>query len=249
MHKNPKRYSNLKFFVKLLLMNTKLVIVRHGQSQWNLENRFTGWTDVPLTDQGRKEAQKAGEKIKELNITFLKAYTSVLTRAIHTLWEILNITNLNWLPVIKDYRLNEKNYGALTGLNKKEILKKYGEHQVFKWRRSFDILPPQLEMDDDRHPIYDSRYKDMLSATDLPTGESLKITLKRFIPLWKNEIALKLKDGKNLLIVAHGNSLRALILNLESLSPKDITQVEIKTGIPICYTLDKNLKILKKQIL
>ncbi len=249
MHKNLKRYSNLKFFVKPLLMSTNLVIVRHGQSQWNLEGRFTGWTDVPLTGQGREEAKKAGEKIKKLKIPFSQAYTSVLTRSIHTLWEILNTNNLNWLPVIKDYRLNERNYGALTGLNKNEVSKKHGAHQVFQWRRSFDVLPPQLEMDDIRHPIHDDRYKDMLSATDLPAGESLKTTLKRFIPLWENEIALRLKDGKNLLIVAHGNSLRALMLNLESISPKDIQEIEINTAVPICYTLDENLKVLEKQIL
>lgn len=230
-------------------METKLVIIRHGQSQWNLENRFTGWHDVPLTEQGRKEAKEAGQKIKTLNIDFAEAYTSVLTRAIHTLWEVLAESDLNWLPVTKDYRLNERHYGALTGLNKKETAEKYGADQVFKWRRGFDTLPPQLEMDDERHPIFDKRYANMLPASDLPAGESLKVTLDRFMPLWENEISAKLKENKNLIIAAHGNSLRALMLNLEGISPEDITQVEISTGVPICYTLDKDLNVLDKKIL
>lgn len=230
-------------------MESKLVIVRHGQSQWNLENRFTGWYDVPLTDQGRKEAFEAGQKIKALNIDFSEAYTSVLTRAIHSLWEILSASNLNWLPVTKSYRLNERHYGALTGLNKKETAEKYGADQVFKWRRGFDTLPPQLEMDDERHPIHDIRYKSMLPASDLPAGESLEITLERFKPLWEKEIKLKLKEGKNILISAHGNSLRALILYLEGLSPEQITQVEINTAEPIYYTLDEDLKVLNKEVL
>lgn len=228
---------------------TKLVIIRHGQSQWNLENRFTGWADVPLTDLGRQEAMAAGIKIKDLKIDFSEAYCSVLTRAIHTLWEVLSASNLNWLPITKDYRLNERHYGALTGLNKKETAEKYGADQVLKWRRGFDTLPPQLEMDDDRHPIFDVRYKDMLPANELPAGESLKITLERFMPLWTNEIVPKLQDGKNILITAHGNSLRALMLNLEGISPEDITKVEISTGVPICYTLDENLKVIDKQVL
>lgn len=230
-------------------MNTKLVIVRHGQSQWNLENRFTGWSDVPLTAQGRKEAEEAGKKIQDLGVEFTEAYTSVLTRAVHTLWGILEETNLNWLPVTKDYRLNERHYGALTGLNKKETADKYGADQVFKWRRGFDSLPPQLEIDDERHPIFDPRYKNMLATSKLPAGESLKITLERFLPLWKNKITKKLKAGENLLIVAHGNSLRALMLNLEGVSPEDIAKVEISTGVPICYTLDADLKVLSKEVL
>jgi len=229
--------------------DVKLVIVRHGQSQWNLENRFTGWADVPLTDQGREEARKAGRQIKALNIKFSKAYSSVLTRSIHTLWEILKENNLNWLPVIKDYRLNERHYGALTGLNKKETAEEYGKEQVHNWRRGFDTIPPLLEMDDERHPIFDRRYQDMIPASELPAGESLKITLERFMPLWKESIQTELKAGKNILVVAHGNSLRALILDLEGLSPEEITTVEIKTGVPICYSLDKNMKIIKKEVL
>lgn len=231
------------------MKTTKLVIVRHGQSQWNLENRFTGWFDVPLTDLGRTEATDAGVKIKALNIEFDEAYCSVLKRSIHTLWGLLTSANLDWLPVTKDYRLNERHYGALTGLNKKETADKYGADQVHQWRRGFDTIPPQLEMDDERHPIFEAKYKNMLPATELPSGESLKITLERFMPLWNEEISKKLKDGKNLLVVAHGNSLRALMLNLEGISPEDITGVEISTGVPICYTLDYDLKVISKEVL
>lgn len=230
-------------------METKLVIVRHGQSQWNLENRFTGWADVPLTEKGLKEAHEAGGLIQDLKIDFNKAYTSVLTRAIHTLWEILKVNNKNWLPTVKDYRLNERHYGALTGLNKKETAEKYGDEQVFKWRRGFDTLPPQLDMTDERHPLFDPRYKHMLPASKLPSGESLKVTLERFLPLWKNEIQSDLKKGQNILIAAHGNSLRALMLELEGISPEKITQVEIATGVPICYTLNKDLEVLEKKVL
>jgi len=229
--------------------HVKLVIVRHGQSQWNLENRFTGWADVPLTAQGFEEAKNAGQKIKKLNADFTKAYCSVLTRSVHTLWEILKENNLNWLPVIKDYRLNERHYGALTGLNKKETAEEYGADQVHKWRRGFDTIPPLLEMDDERHPIFDRRYQDMLPASDLPAGESLKITLERFMPLWKDTIQADLKKGEDRLIVAHGNSLRALILDLEGLSPEDITSVEISTGVPICYTLDLDMNVIAKEVL
>ena len=229
--------------------NVRLVIVRHGQSLWNKENRFTGWADVPLTEQGFEEAKDAGRKIKALNIDFTKAYCSVLTRSIHTLWEILKETDLNWLPVVKDYRLNERHYGALTGLNKKETSDEYGKDQVHKWRRGFDTVPPLLEMDDERHPIFDRRYQDMLPASELPAGESLKITLERFMPLWKETIQAELKEGKDLLVVAHGNSLRALMLDLEGLSPEDITSVEISTGVPICYTLDSDMKVIHKEVL
>jgi len=229
--------------------NVRLVIVRHGQSLWNKENRFTGWADVPLTDQGREEARDAGRKIKALGIDFTKAYCSVLTRSIHTLWEILKESNLNWLPIVKDYRLNERHYGALTGLNKKETADEYGAEQVHKWRRGFDTVPPLLEMDDERHPIFDRRYQDMLPASELPAGESLKITLERFMPLWKDTIQKELKEGKDTLVVAHGNSLRALILDLEGISPEDITTVEISTGVPICYTLDQDMKVVSKEIL
>lgn len=227
----------------------KLVIVRHGQSLWNLENRFTGWKDVPLTEQGILEAKRAGKLITDLNINFHEAHTSVLTRAIHTLWEILKEHELSWLPTYKSWRLNERHYGALTGLNKKETALKYGADQVFEWRRSFTTLPPQLDMDDERHPLHDKRYKDMLPADQLPSGESLETTLKRFLPYWEEVIKLKLLEGKNLLVAAHGNSLRALMLNLEGISEEDITKVEISTGVPIVYTLDKKLKVLNKEVL
>lgn len=227
----------------------KLVIVRHGQSQWNLENRFTGWADVPLTDKGRKEAQLAGKAIKELQIDFDIAFTSVLTRAIHTLWEVLKVNELNWLPTIKNYRLNERHYGALTGLNKKETAEKYGADQVFQWRRGYATLPPQLDMSDERHPLFDMRYKSMLPPTELPAGESLELTLKRFLPLWEEGIKKELLNGKNVLVAAHGNSLRALMLELESIPPEEITKVEIATGVPIVYTLDKELQIIDKKIL
>lgn len=229
--------------------HANLIIVRHGQSQWNLENRFTGWADVPLTEKGINEAMEAGKAIKETQLIFDLAYTSVLTRAIHTLWEILKVNNLNWLPTIKDYRLNERHYGALTGLNKKETAEKYGKEQVHEWRRSFETLPPQLDMSDERHPIFDKRYKNMLPASDLPAGESLEITLNRFLPLWDKEILPKLKNQKNILISAHGNSLRALMLKLEGISPEKITEVEIDTGVPIWYTLDKEAKIIEKKVL
>ncbi len=235
------------------MKQVKLVIIRHGQSQWNKENRFTGWADVPLTDQGREEARKAGQVIKDLNIEFYEAHTSVLMRSIHTLWEILKVSEMSWLQTYKSWRLNERHYGGLTGLNKKETAEKYGADQVFEWRRSFSTKPPQLEMDDERHPIHDKRYVNMLPANQLPSGESLETTLERFMPYWEEVIKARLLEGKNLLVAAHGNSLRALMLNLEGLSETEITKVEISTGVPIVYTLeidtDKSIKILQKEIL
>jgi len=231
-------------------MKTNLVIVRHGQSLWNLENKFTGWANPPLTDLGVTEAKNAGEKIKALNLDFDKAYTSYLKRAIHTLWYALKEMDMEWLETIKDYRLNERHYGALTGLNKKETAEKYGDEQVFTWRRSFDTPPPQLELDDPRHPIHEKKYKNILEKDELPRGESLKMTLERFMPLWENTISKELKDGKNLLITAHGNSLRALMLKLEGISETDITKVEISTGVPIHYVLEtKDLKVVSKDLL
>ena len=236
--------------MKKKLMKTNLVIVRHGQSLWNLENRFTGWANSPLTELGEKEAKEAGKKIKTLNINFDKAYTSYLKRAVHTLWFILKEIDMDWLTVEKDYRLNERHYGGLTGLNKKETADKYGKDQVFIWRRSFDTPPPLLEPDDSRHSKYDKRYADLLTEDELPKGESLKMCLERFMPLWENRISKDLMAGKNLLIAAHGNSLRALMLKLEGISTKDITQVEIATGVPIHYELDLDtLKVLSKKSL
>jgi 2,3-bisphosphoglycerate-dependent phosphoglycerate mutase len=231
-------------------MKVNLVIVRHGQSQWNLENKFTGWADPPLTEQGEKEAINAGKKINDLDVNFKMAYTSYLRRSIHTLWFILKEMNLEWLAVEKDYRLNERHYGALTGLNKKETADKYGKDQVFTWRRSFDTPPPQLELDDPRHPKFDKRYKGLISEENLPAGESLKNCLERFMPLWEDKISKDLMKGHDLLIAAHGNSLRALMLKLEGISSEDITQVEIDTGVPIHYELDsENLKVISKACL
>ena len=228
-------------------MKVNLVIVRHGQSQWNLENKFTGWANPPLTPLGIEEAIKAGEKIQSLGINFNKSYTSYLKRAIHTLWYILKEMDMDWLEVEKDYRLNERHYGGLTGLNKKETADKYGADQVFTWRRSFDTPPPQLELDDPRHPKHDKRYNGLLTEEQLPKGESLKNTLERFMPLWENKISKELMDGKDLLIAAHGNSLRALMLKLEGISAEDITKVEIATGVPIHYELNtENLEVLSK---
>lgn len=231
------------------MKTTHLVLLRHGQSQWNLENRFTGWADPNLTELGYKEALQAGEKIKNLNLEFDAAYTSVLKRAIHTLWEVLKANDLEWLPVFRDYRLNERHYGALTGLNKKETADKYGEDQVFTWRRSYDTPPPLLDTDDKRHPSFDLRYK-KLNKLALPGGESLKDCLNRFLPLWNETISKELKESKNLVIVAHGNSLRALMLELEKISPEEITKVELETGVPVHYELDpSSLAVLKKTIL
>lgn len=231
------------------MKTTHLLLLRHGQSQWNLENRFTGWADPSLTELGFDEAIKAGKKIKSLKLDFDAAYTSVLKRAIYTLWEVLKTNNLEWLPVFRDYRLNERHYGALTGLNKNQTAEKYGEDQVFTWRRSFDTPPPLLDLKDKRHPAFDSRYK-KLEKLALPSGESLKDCLNRFLPLWKETITKELKSSKNLMIVAHGNSLRALILELEKISPEEITQVELQTGVPIHYELDsKTLSVIKKTTL
>jgi 2,3-bisphosphoglycerate-dependent phosphoglycerate mutase len=229
---------------------TNLIIVRHGQSLWNLENKFTGWANPPLTEKGELEAQNAGKSIASLNLTFDKAYTSYLKRSIHTLWAILKETDQEWLATEKNYRLNERHYGALTGLNKKETAVKYGDEQVFTWRRSFSTPPPQLELDDPRHPLHDIRYKGLIEPKDLPCGESLKECLERFMPLWTNSIAKDLTQGKNILIAAHGNSLRALMLKLEGISEENITKVEISTGVPIHYTLDqKSLKVLSKNLM
>lgn len=230
-------------------MSTKLVIVRHGQSQWNFENRFTGWADVPLTEVGVAEARKAARLIKSLEVDFTAAHCSVLKRSIHTLWEILRNTDMDWLPVFRSWQLNERHYGALTGLNKAETAEKYGKDQVFEWRRSFSTPPPQLEMDDERHPIFDRRYVGLVPAENLPSGESLEDTLKRFMPYWEEVLVPSLKEKQNLLVVAHGNSLRALILNLEKLSGQEITKVEIDTGVPIVFTLDQDLNVLSKEVL
>lgn len=226
----------------------KLVLVRHGQSEWNLENRFTGWTDVDLSDQGRLEASRAGELLKKEGFSFDLAYTSLLKRAIRTLWIILDKMDLMWIPVERSWRLNERHYGGLQGLDKKETAEKHGAEQVHIWRRSYDTPPPVLESSDERHPKFDARYA-KLTSRELPETESLKTTVDRFLPVWTDEIAPKIKAGKKVLIVAHGNSLRALVKHLEQMSEKEIMDVNIPTGIPLVYELDENLKPISKRYL
>ncbi len=213
---------------------THLALIRHGQSEWNLENRFTGWVDVDLTEAGRDEARKAGDLLKASGAEFAGAHTSVLKRAIRTLWLALDAMDRMWLPVAKDWRLNERHYGALTGLNKKEIAERHGEAQVRIWRRSFDMPPPPLDPASSYNPAHDARYR-ALSASDLPLTESLKSTLARVAPYWDSEIAPRLSAGESLIIAAHGNSLRALVKTLLSVSDSDIVGVEIPTGNPLLF--------------
>ena len=220
-------------------MAGKLVLCRHGQSDWNLKNLFTGWHDVDLTDKGISEARDAGQLLASLDYDFDIAYTSVLKRAIRTLWLMLDEMDRMWIPVIRDWRLNERHYGALQGLNKAETAAKYGDDQVHIWRRSYDIPPPELEADDERHPAHDPRYAGL---DNLPATESLATTLERVLPCWNELIAPELAAGKNVLIAAHGNSLRALVKMLDDVSNDEITRFNIPTGIPLAYELDDNLK-------
>jgi 2,3-bisphosphoglycerate-dependent phosphoglycerate mutase len=222
----------------------KLVLVRHGQSTWNLENRFTGWTDVGLTDLGHSEALAAGQFLKEGNYTFDLAYTSVLKRALQTLWSILQVMDLEWIPVANAWQLNERHYGALQGLNKSEMAEKFGEAQVKIWRRSYDVPPPVLELTDERHPKFDPRYAS-LTPEQLPATESLKITLDRVLPYWHSTLAPTIQSGKRVIIVAHGNSIRAMVKYLDNISEDSITELNIPTGIPLVYELDKDLKPIK----
>ena len=226
----------------------KLVLLRHGQSTWNLDNRFTGWTDVDLTEQGRKEARRAGELLRQEGFQFDAVYTSVLKRAIRTMWIALDEMDQMWLPVIRDWRLNERHYGGLQGLNKAETAEKHGADQVKIWRRSYDIPPPELSDDDERHPKHDRRYADVDPAK-LPRTESLKDTVARFVPFWESDIAPNVKAGVRTLIVAHGNSLRALVKHLDQISDEEIVSLNIPTGIPLVYELDENLKPAKSYYL
>lgn len=225
----------------------KLVLLRHGESVWNKENRFTGWTDVDLSENGVKEAENAGKLLKEKGYTFDVSFTSVLKRANKTLEIVLKEMNLD-IPVHYSYRLNERHYGALQGLNKDEMRKKFGEEQVHIWRRSYDVRPPELSKDDERYPGNDPKYKD-LTPEELPLTECLKDTLERVLPYYNNEIKKHLENKENVLVVAHGNSLRSIIKYLENISDADIMSVEIPTGVPYVYELDDNLNIKEKYFL
>jgi 2,3-bisphosphoglycerate-dependent phosphoglycerate mutase len=222
----------------------KLVLLRHGESTWNKENRFTGWTDVDLTDQGRTEACAAGQLLKKEGYSFDLGYCSVLQRALRTLWIVLDELDELWIPVEKTWRLNERHYGALQGLNKSETAAQYGEDQVLVWRRSYDIPPPPLEKSDERYPGRDPRYQDVPPA-ELPLTECLKDTVDRFLPYWHEVIAPQVKAGKKVVITAHGNSLRALVKYLDNLSEEEVLKLNIPTGVPLVYELDDNLKPLK----
>ena len=222
----------------------KVVLLRHGESDWNRENRFTGWTDVDLSDKGRLEAKEAGEVLKADGYAFDQAYCSVLKRAIRTLWIVLDEMDLMWIPVERSWRLNERHYGALQGLNKAETAAQFGEEQVKVWRRSYDIPPPPLEPTDPRFPGHDPRYKG-LSPSELPLTECLKDTVARFLPYWHGTIAPAIKSGKQVLVAAHGNSMRALVKYLDEVSDRDIVGLNIPTGVPLVYELDGDLKPLK----
>jgi len=226
----------------------KLVLLRHGESTWNQENRFTGWTDVDLSPRGVEEAAEAGRLLREGGYVFDLAYTSVLNRAIRTLGIVLHALDLLWIPVVKDWRLNERHYGALQGLNKAETAAKHGEAQTKIWRRSYDIPPPPLERDDERHPSRDPRYR-ALRPSELPLTESLKDTVARFLPYWHETIAPAIRSGKRVLIAAHGNSLRALVKYLDNVSEAEIVELNIPTGIPLVYELDADLRPIKSYYL
>ena len=222
----------------------KLVLMRHGESQWNLENRFTGWTDVDLTDTGREQARKAGELLKKEGFAFDLAYTSVLKRAIRTLWIALDAMDAMYTPVGVNWRLNERHYGALQGLNKSETAAKYGAEQVLIWRRAYAIAPEPLSLDDERHPRFDSRYA-KIPADQLPATECLKDTVARVLPFWNESIAPAIRSGRQVLIAAHGNSLRALIKHLDNVSDDDIVNLNIPTGQPLVYELDDDLRPIR----
>jgi 2,3-bisphosphoglycerate-dependent phosphoglycerate mutase len=225
-------------------MPGKLILVRHGQSTWNVENLFTGWHDVDLSDLGRHEAKSAGAEIKKAGIVPDVVFTSVLKRAIRTMWTILDELDLMWLPVERSWRLNERHYGALQGLDKAQTVEKHGEAQVKIWRRSYDIPPPPLDTTDARHPVNDRRYA-KIDPRVLPASESLKDTLARVLPFWNDRIVAELKAGKNVLVVAHGNSLRAVVKMLDDVSEADITELNIPTGVPLVYELNEQLKPVK----
>ena len=226
----------------------KVVLIRHGESTWNKENRFTGWTDVPLSPKGHQEAQAAGQLLKDEGFEFDIAYTSVLKRAIRTLWHVMEEMDLMWIPVIRSWKLNERHYGALQGLNKAETAAEHGEDQVLIWRRSYDTPPPALDKNDERYPGHDRRYAGLCDA-ELPATECLKDTVDRVVPYWESEIVPAIKSGKSILIAAHGNSLRALVKHLDQISDEDIVGLNIPTGMPLVYELDADMKPISKQYL
>ena len=229
-------------------MPGQLILIRHGQSIWNLENLFTGWRDVDLSDQGRQEAAQAGRELLNEKLEPHIAFTSVLTRAIRTLWIILDTAQRMWIPVERSWRLNERHYGALQGLNKAQTVAQHGEAQVKLWRRSYDVPPPPLSWDDPQHPRFDPRYAEV-DPHSLPAAESLKDTLSRVLPFWESRIVPELRAGKNVLIVAHGNSLRALVKMLDMMSEADIVEFNIPTGIPMLYQLDEQLQPISRRFL
>lgn len=222
----------------------KLVLIRHGESAWNLENRFTGWKDVDLSPKGVEEAKAAGKSLKEMGLVFDVAYTSYLKRAIKTLNIVLEEMDELYIPVYKSWRLNERHYGALQGLNKAETAKKYGDEQVHIWRRSFYVAPPSIDKNSEYYPKSDRRYSD-LADSDIPLGESLKDTIARVLPYWHSDISKSLQEGKNVIVAAHGNSLRALIKYLLNISNEDILNLNLTTGKPLIFEMDKDLKVLK----
>jgi 2,3-bisphosphoglycerate-dependent phosphoglycerate mutase len=226
----------------------KVVLLRHGESDWNRENRFTGWTDVDLSDRGRHEARSAAEQLKAEGYTFDRAFTSVLKRAIRTLWIVLDEMDLMWIPVERSWRLNERHYGALQGLDKAETAAKFGEAQVKVWRRSYDIRPPALDRGDPRFPGNDPRYRH-LAPSEVPLTECLKDTVARFLPYWHGTIAPAIKDGQRVLVAAHGNSIRALVKYLDDVSERDIVELNIPTGVPLVYELDGDLRPLEHHYL
>lgn len=226
----------------------KLVLIRHGESTWNKENRFTGWTDVDLSERGVKEAIEAGKTLREAGFHFKVAYTSYLTRAIRTLWLIQEQMDLLWIPVYKSWRLNEKHYGMLQGLNKSEMAEKYGDAQVLIWRRSYDVPPPPIEENDPRHPRFDRRYAD-LEPSQIPATEALKDTVERIVPYWKSDISKSLQEHREVLVSAHGNSLRGIVKYLKNISDQDIVSLNLPTGIPYIFEFDEKMNLVKDYFL
>ena len=227
----------------------RLVLIRHGESVWNKENRFTGWTDVDLSERGMQEAKEAGKKMKDKGFAFKYAYTSYLKRAIKTLNTALEEMDLLWIPTEKTWKLNEKHYGTLQGLNKREMVEKYGEEQVLIWRRSYDVRPPELEVTDERHPKNDARYQGISDMAATPGTEALMDTVNRILPFWQDNIEKKLRENKEVIIAAHGNSLRAIVKYLKNISNEDIVSLNLPTGIPYVFEFDENMRLIKDYFL